>query len=156
MAADIWVLTETKLKKAQTDSIDKSWKFANRGRAISTTSPKKARQKGVTVLLSSRLSAHMTKHECFTMTNEQGSLSPGTGVKITLNFRGKRAIILGMYIPPTSGAATTNNKAIQTAMHRWICNSIIEADTNEEAVLLVGDLNPSTNSPTQAEQAMRQ
>ncbi|KAJ2813060.1 hypothetical protein H4S07_000962 [Coemansia furcata] len=40
-------------------------------------------------------------------------------------------------------------------MHRWIRNSIIEADTNEEAVLLVGDLNPSTDSPTQAEQAMR-
>ncbi|KAJ2811628.1 hypothetical protein H4S07_001941 [Coemansia furcata] len=40
-------------------------------------------------------------------------------------------------------------------MHHWIRNSIIEANTNEEAVLLVGDLNPSTDSPTQAEQAMR-
>ncbi|KAJ2484303.1 hypothetical protein IWW37_006170, partial [Coemansia sp. RSA 2050] len=40
-------------------------------------------------------------------------------------------------------------------MHRWIRETLVEADKREEAILLAGDLNPAVSNPTPTELAMR-
>ncbi|KAJ2467004.1 hypothetical protein GGI03_001803, partial [Coemansia sp. RSA 2337] len=59
-----------------------------------------------------------------------------------------------MYVPPITGTATMDNKKIRVAMHHWICDKLVEADNRDEAILLIGDLNPIAVNPPPAERAM--
>ncbi|KAJ2331392.1 hypothetical protein GGH92_009242, partial [Coemansia sp. RSA 2673] len=72
--------------------------------------------------------------------DQQQETCPGTGIKLDLNFQGRKAIVLGIYLPP-GDSRSTNNKATCKAMHIWIKNILVKAENTNTAILIAGDLN---------------
>ncbi|KAJ1880618.1 hypothetical protein LPJ66_011463 [Kickxella alabastrina] len=84
----------------------------------------------------------------FKMTNAYDKAdAPGTGVKLMLDFHGKKAIVLGMYLPPRTNKSM-DNAAICVAIHKWMHQSLVEDEATNTVVLLMGDLNRLMEDPS--------